>query len=135
MKITQDQVTQAVDEVLGRPWKLHGRGPFEFDCLGFMLWMVKRVTDIVLPDPIKDRRAWDNGLSDHFRAVRNEDVPRPLDVLYMRAGRLSLQRLAVVESNDWIATSVEGGSVSRQRLHRLAVDDLWEFHRLLVLEW
>lgn len=39
----------AIQEALGKPWVVLGRGPDAFDCWGFVLW-VYRAAGVALPD-------------------------------------------------------------------------------------
>jgi len=104
---------EAIDATLGCPWRLHGRGPEVFDCLGLALWLYRHGLGLALQDPaeglsVASVRAFQGG----FLRLQGLAAVGPGDLLRERG---KAQHFAVVEG-PYAAEVREGGTVCRTPL-------------------
>jgi len=125
-------LTRTVDHILGSPFRLRGRGPIYFDCLGLVIYLYREVYGVVLTDPFSD-----DGIAEGIRLfkesfVRVEDVTltKPGDILHLYSeGKLSDQHLAFVESRKWNVVAMPDTGVCRVKLKDLSWYDTIKAYR------
>jgi len=120
-----ESLRSVVDELVGRPYETHGRGPSAYNCLGVMLAIFRRVAGVELPDALVVDEAELADLRSRFFELASLAELEPLDVLLKRAQgdeKLAFRtpELAVVESGRDAVTAVHGRRVQRVRVRDFA---------------
>jgi hypothetical protein len=124
-------MSKPADEILGKPFQLRGRGPHAYDCLGVVLWCLRR-GGREIQDPL-DGASIATGLED-FRS-RFIELPclaaaQEGDVVHSGADGLSEQGVAFVESQKWLVTAQKDLGVCRIRWAQLDRYQIAKAYRL-----
>ena len=101
------ELSDVVDELLGKPFRLGARGPDAFDCFGLVGWLYREVYGIEIPDPT---HAGSVGrihlLFDHGEI----GTPSPGDIWHWRSDqRITKQHVAIYEGPRIVEATTDGG--------------------------
>jgi len=125
-------LSEEITGLLGRPFILGGRGPEEFDCLGLIIWLYRRVWGLELEDPLSGpRRA--EAVRRFSKFFMDCDELRTGDVIHVREQGISRQHLALVENSRWAVEASRDQGVRRIRISTLPPGLLCAFHRPRIL--
>ncbi len=104
-----------IDDIIGKPFKLRGRGPNEFDCLGVALYLYRVLYGIELPDPFAESvAAGVDTLRGQLLEIRNISLLTAGDLLFIQGLRgISDQHVAFAEDGKWLVTAAAGKGVYR----------------------
>lgn len=107
-------IREAVDAMLGKPFRRHARGPEAYDCLGVFLSLAETVAGVRIESPFQETVDL-AGFARRFLELQGAADLRPLDVLLRHHGE-DLVHLSVVESPKWAVTAEDPIGVVRVRL-------------------
>jgi cell wall-associated NlpC family hydrolase len=96
-------------DLLGKPWRKDARGPDDYDCVGLLLEIERRLGRIV-PEYASDIRAVAPALAECERITD----PLPGDAILIRSAN-PRWHVAVVCESGWMLHSREGAGVLKER--------------------
>jgi len=123
--------SKEVDVIIGRPFKLHGRGPDYFDCIGVVLWLFERGLYIKLIDPLNANIRADTikQFSDQFIEIHSAESLQLGDIIYFDRPLLADCHVAIVENHRYCVGTQGDTGVLRDELNQVLDQGQIKFYR------
>lgn len=106
--------SEAVNEILGRPFGWGATGPEAFYCLGLGIYLWRQCRGVELPSPYGAGAGAFRAFFERWEEIGRDVATMPLDCLYWAAGGDA--HVVWVEDSRWVVSVQEGAGVFRQPL-------------------